>query len=111
TSAGVGQCTPGFARAGGATRPAARRRARPHRRASRRAGSGAARRPLRRATYRARPEASVIKATALIPGLIVNPAFFLLFARSLLAPAPAAARAPRVPSRRGRRRERLARHR
>lgn len=40
------------------------------------------------------PEANVIKATALISGLIVNPAFFLLFARSLLAPAPAAARAP-----------------
>jgi len=40
------------------------------------------------------PEANVIKATALISGLIVNPAFFLLFARSLLQTAPAAARAP-----------------
>jgi len=40
------------------------------------------------------PEANVIKATALISGLIVNPAFFLLFARSLLAPTPAAAPAP-----------------
>jgi hypothetical protein len=39
------------------------------------------------------PEANVIKATALISGLIVNPAFFL-FARSLLQTAPAAARAP-----------------
>jgi len=29
------------------------------------------------------PEANVIKATALISGLVVNPAFFLLFARSL----------------------------
>lgn len=40
------------------------------------------------------PEANVIKATALISGLIVNPAFFLLFARSLLAPTPALASAP-----------------
>jgi MFS family permease len=40
------------------------------------------------------PEANVIKATALISGLIVNPAFFLLFARSLLQTAPAGARAP-----------------
>jgi hypothetical protein len=40
------------------------------------------------------PEANVIKATALISGLIVNPAFFLLFARSLLAPTPARAPAP-----------------
>jgi hypothetical protein len=40
------------------------------------------------------PEANVIKAAALISGLIVNPAFFLLFARSLLQTAPAAARAP-----------------
>jgi len=39
------------------------------------------------------PEANVIKATALISGLVVNPAFFLLFARSLLVPAPAGARA------------------
>jgi hypothetical protein len=40
------------------------------------------------------PEANVIKATALISGLIVNPAFFLLFARSLLQSTPTAARAP-----------------
>jgi hypothetical protein len=40
------------------------------------------------------PEANVIKATALISGLVVNPAFFLLFARSLLQGAPTAARAP-----------------
>jgi hypothetical protein len=30
------------------------------------------------------PETNVIKATALFSGLVVNPAFFLLFARSLL---------------------------
>jgi hypothetical protein len=40
------------------------------------------------------PEANVIKATALISGLVVNPAFFLLFARSLLQTAPTAERAP-----------------
>jgi hypothetical protein len=40
------------------------------------------------------PEANVIKATALISGLIVNPAFFLLFARSLLQTTAAGARAP-----------------
>jgi hypothetical protein len=40
------------------------------------------------------PEANVIKATALISGLIVNPAFFLLFARSLLQSTPTGARAP-----------------
>jgi hypothetical protein len=40
------------------------------------------------------PEANVIEATALISGLIVNPAFFLLFARSLLQSTPTAARAP-----------------
>jgi hypothetical protein len=36
----------------------------------------------------------VIKGTALISGLVVNPAFFLLFARSLLQATPAGARAP-----------------
>jgi hypothetical protein len=40
------------------------------------------------------PEANVIKATALISGLIVTPAFFLLFARSLLQASPTEARAP-----------------
>ena len=40
------------------------------------------------------PEANVIKATALISGLIVNPAFFLLFARSTLQSTPAGAPAP-----------------
>lgn len=40
------------------------------------------------------PEANVIKATALVSGLIVNPAFFLAFARSLLTTPTAAARAP-----------------
>jgi hypothetical protein len=40
------------------------------------------------------PEANVIKATALISGLVVNPAFFLLFARSLMETTPAGARAP-----------------
>ena len=40
------------------------------------------------------PEANVIKGTALISGLIVNPAFFVLFARSLLQGTPAGARAP-----------------
>jgi hypothetical protein len=40
------------------------------------------------------PEANVIKGTALISGLIVNPAFFLLFGRSLLQPAPTPVRAP-----------------
>jgi hypothetical protein len=30
------------------------------------------------------PKTNVIKATALISGLLVNPAFFALFARSLL---------------------------
>jgi hypothetical protein len=40
------------------------------------------------------PEANVIKATALISGLLVNPAFFALFARSLLQPTTAGARAP-----------------
>jgi drug/metabolite transporter (DMT)-like permease len=40
------------------------------------------------------PEANVIKGTALISGLVVNPAFFLLFARSLLQATPAGARAP-----------------
>ena len=40
------------------------------------------------------PEANVIKATALISGLVVTPAFFLLFARSLLQTTSTAARAP-----------------
>jgi hypothetical protein len=40
------------------------------------------------------PEANVIKATALISGLVVNPAFFVAFARSLLRTAPAPAPAP-----------------
>ena len=40
------------------------------------------------------PEANVIKGTALISGLVVNPAFFLLFARSLYQATPAGARAP-----------------
>jgi hypothetical protein len=40
------------------------------------------------------PEANVIKATALISGLVVTPAFFLLFARSLLQTASTDARAP-----------------
>jgi hypothetical protein len=40
------------------------------------------------------PEANVIKVTALISGLIVNPAFFLLFARSLLQTTAAGVRAP-----------------
>lgn len=40
------------------------------------------------------PEANVIKATALISGLVVNPAFFLLFARSLFQTAPTLERAP-----------------
>jgi hypothetical protein len=40
------------------------------------------------------PEANVIKGTALISGLVVNPAFFLLFARSLLQAIPAGARSP-----------------
>jgi hypothetical protein len=39
------------------------------------------------------PETNVIKATALFSGLLVNPAFFVLFARSLLQPRGAAARA------------------
>jgi hypothetical protein len=37
---------------------------------------------------------TVIKGTALISGLIVNPAFFVVFARSLLQGTPAGARAP-----------------
>jgi hypothetical protein len=40
------------------------------------------------------PEANVIKGTALISGLVVNPAFFLAFARSLLQGTPTGARAP-----------------
>lgn len=40
------------------------------------------------------PEANVIKGTALVSGLVVNPAFFLAFARSLLTTPTAAARAP-----------------
>jgi hypothetical protein len=40
------------------------------------------------------PEANVIKGTALISGLVVNPAFFLLFARSLLQGTRTGARAP-----------------
>jgi hypothetical protein len=39
------------------------------------------------------PEANVIGATALISELLVNPPFFVLFARSLLQSAPVAARA------------------